>query len=311
MSEELDKNKECDENTETVENELEGEEVESANDSEQVEPEEIESTDDSVNVDTDSDAKVTEIHKECEGVSKVSPTDRALKEKLNEKSSQLMRLAADFDNFKKRQRKNTELQVQNFAEKLMKGLLPVLDSMDRAKESLQDEDIEHLREGFVQIHDLFHHALSEAGVSSMDVLGEQFDPRYHEALMHHPAEGAEPGTITVELQKGWAMGERILRAARVGVAPDAPAEPVDEPEMTVDNDPEAVEPPECESEETIENSNSSAEDLVANESEETESEDQEIIESEDQEIEELEPVDLDAAGCAISGDEAEEKVDSE
>jgi len=166
--------------------------------------------------------------KECEGTSKVSSKElSSLKEKLDTKTAQLLRLAADFDNFKKRQRRDTQLQVQNFAEKLMKGLLPVLDSMDRAKETVDDgEDNEHLREGFVQLFNQFHKAHGDAGVNCMDVLGQPFDPRYHEALMHHPSEGVEPGCITVELQKGWIMGERVLRAARVGVAPDAPAEVV-------------------------------------------------------------------------------------
>ena len=160
----------------------------------------------------------------AKGTSTVSSSEiTSLQEKLNEKTSQLVRLAADFDNFKKRQRRDSQMQVQNFAEKLMKSLLPVLDSMDRAKENINDgEDIEHLREGFLHIYNLFHRALAESGVTAIDAVGEQFDPRYHEALMHHPEEGAAPGSVTVELQKGWIMGERVLRAARVGVAPDDP-----------------------------------------------------------------------------------------
>jgi molecular chaperone GrpE len=179
---------------------------------------------------------------DCDGASKVSSRELpSLKEKLNEKSAQLLRLAADFDNFKKRQRKDTQLQVQNFAEKLMKGLLPVLDSMDRAKETVDEgEDIEHLREGFIQIFNLFHKALKDSGVTSMEVLGHPFDPRFHEALMHHPAEGVEPGSVTVELQKGWMMGDRVIRAARVGVAPDAPSipEPAEDPSDEAVGDPE-------------------------------------------------------------------------
>lgn len=219
---------------------------------------------------------------ECEGASTVSSSElSSLKEKLNAKSGQLLRLAADFDNFKKRQRRDTQLQVQNFAEKLMKGLLPALDSMDRAKETVDDgEDIEHLREGFMQIFNLFHKALSDAGVTSMDVLGHPFDPRFHEALMHHPSEGIEPGSITVELQKGWIMGDRVLRAARVGVAPDAPSEP--EPVEECDAPEEEIEVQVVEeqietSEEVAEDVNDSEESGEFEEAEETE----EIVESEE------------------------------
>jgi len=153
------------------------------------------------------------------------------REKLRVKTDQLVRLAADFDNFKKRSRRDLEREQASFAERLFRKLLPTLDSMDRAKQSVEDgDDLEHLRDGLTQIHSLFWAALAEVGVTPMDCVGQPFDPRFHEALMHHPSPGAAPNSITVELQKGWVLGDRVLRAARVGVAPDTPAATDDTPE---------------------------------------------------------------------------------
>ena len=146
-----------------------------------------------------------------------------LNQKLKVKTDQLVRLAADFDNYKKRSKRDSEIEKASFAERLFTKLLPTLDSMDRAKQSVEDgDDLGHLRDGLSQIHSLFWAALKEVDVHPMDCVGKPFDPRFHEALMHHPMPGAEPNSVTVELQKGWVLGERVLRAARVGIAPDAP-----------------------------------------------------------------------------------------
>jgi len=144
-------------------------------------------------------------------------------EELKKKSEQLLRLAADFDNFKKRQRRETDREKNSVKDGVFLKLLPILDSMDRAAESVRDgDDLEHLRQGLEQIHKQFLTALSDLGVAPMEAVGKVFDPHYHEAMMHMPAEGAEPGDVTAELQRGWMINERVLRPARVGVAPEKP-----------------------------------------------------------------------------------------
>ena len=183
-----------------------------------------------------------------------------LNQKLRVKTDQLVRLAADFDNFKKRAKRDCDIEQAAFAERLFTKLLPTLDAMDRAKQSVEDgDDLGHLRDGLSQIHSLFWAALKEVDVHPMDCVGKPFDPRWHEALMHHPMPGAEPNSVTVELQKGWVLGERVLRAARVGIAPDAPAPepapeaaPEEEPEEPVNNEGQPGDPLLDEAKEVVE-----------------------------------------------------------
>ena len=146
-----------------------------------------------------------------------------LREKLRLKQEQFLRLAADCENIKRRSRLTAERSQQEFKDKLFNRILPVVDAIDRARQAVRDgDDLEHLRDGLIQIGKLLDAALSDVGVKPMEVVGQPFDPQFHEAMMHAPSPGASPGTVTVELQKGFLIDDRVLRYARVGVAPDDP-----------------------------------------------------------------------------------------
>lgn len=147
-----------------------------------------------------------------------------LRGKLKVKQDQFLRLAADCENIKRRSRLASEQAQNAFKDKLFGRFLPIIDAVERARQAVADgEDLEHLRDGLVQIGALFESALQDLGVKVMPVVGEAFDPRLHEAMMHSPAPGARPGTVTLELQKGYYIDDRVLRHARVAVAPDGPA----------------------------------------------------------------------------------------
>lgn len=131
-----------------------------------------------------------------------------------------LRKLADFDNFRKRKDKEmAEFRSQANAE-MLRDLLPVVDNLERAL-AVGSEDIGGIRAGVDLTLRQFKDVLSRHGVVEVDPLGEMFDPSTHEAVSRlHTAE-AEPNTVVQVLQKGYRLGERLLRAALVVVA--APA----------------------------------------------------------------------------------------
>lgn len=131
-----------------------------------------------------------------------------------------LRKLADFDNFRKRKDKEmAEFRRQANAE-MLRDLLPVVDNLERAL-AVGSEDIGGIRAGVDLTLRQFKDVLSRHGVVEVDPLGEMFDPSAHEAVSRlHTAE-AEPNTVVQVLQKGYRLGERLLRAALVVVA--APA----------------------------------------------------------------------------------------
>lgn len=145
-----------------------------------------------------------------------SPTD-ALKE-------QLLRMAADFENFRKRAaREKTELR-RFAAERVLDDFLPVLDNLQRALEHAQADD--PVAEGVRMVAKQFVDTLGQHGVTGFDSIGQVFDPERHEAMSQVPSAEAEPGTVLHEVQKGYMLHDRLLRPAKVVVAlppPETPA----------------------------------------------------------------------------------------
>jgi len=156
-----------------------------------------------------------------------SPVDEAQAEpEVEEKSSepgatelkdQLMRLAADFENFKKRTRREKE-DLRKFAnEKLLKDILPALDNLNRALAHVQDRD-NPLVQGIEMVAKQFLDILDGYGVTSVDSKGKPFDPAIHDAMGQTPSEEFEPGCIADEFEKGYLIHGRLLRPAKVIVA---------------------------------------------------------------------------------------------
>jgi molecular chaperone GrpE len=142
-----------------------------------------------------------------------------------------LRKLADFDNFRKRRDKEmADFRRQANAE-MLRDLLPVIDNLERAL-VVGGDDSGGVRAGVELTMRQFKDVLARHGVVELDPLGEQFDPSAHEAVTRlHTAE-AEPGTVVQVLQKGYLLGDRLLRAALVVVAAPmtpapapAPAEP--------------------------------------------------------------------------------------
>ena len=128
----------------------------------------------------------------------------------------LQRVAADFDNYRKRVARDQESLIARAHERLVKELLPVLDDLERALEAAKEHEEAKLEEGVRLVHRELSHVLKNEGLTPVDTDGK-FDPHEHEALLTQPSD-AEEGAIVQVIQKGYRLGDRILRPARVVVS---------------------------------------------------------------------------------------------
>ena len=128
-----------------------------------------------------------------------------------------LRLAADFDNYRKRTAREHAELTQRANERLLNELLPVLDDLERALEAAAEHDEAKLEEGVRLVHRSLLGLVERHGLTEIDTEGA-FDPHVHEALLAQPAEGAEEGSVLQVLQKGYRLGDKVIRPARVIVA---------------------------------------------------------------------------------------------
>ena len=139
---------------------------------------------------------------------------------------QLKRVAADFDNFRKRVAREREELVAHANERLVKELLPVLDDLQRALEAAAEHEEAALEDGVRLVFRSLQQVLERQGLSEISTDGK-FDPHVHEALLSQPSE-REEGDVLDVLQKGYKLGDRVLRPARVVVAAAPPHPPEDD-----------------------------------------------------------------------------------
>jgi molecular chaperone GrpE len=129
----------------------------------------------------------------------------------------LQRLKAEFDNYRKRAARDQEQLVARAHERLVKELLPVLDDLERALAAAEEHEEAQLEEGVRLVHRALVEALQKEGLAEIETDG-QFDPHVHEALLSQPDDEQESGAILDVLQKGYRIGDKVLRPARVIVA---------------------------------------------------------------------------------------------
>ncbi len=129
----------------------------------------------------------------------------------------LLRLAADFDNYKKRVAREREEYVALANARLLTELLPVLDDLERALSAAAEHEEAKLEDGVRLVHRSLAALLERHGVTAISTDGK-FDPHVHEALLAQPSEDAESGAVINVVQKGYKLGDRVVRPARVIVA---------------------------------------------------------------------------------------------
>ena len=130
----------------------------------------------------------------------------------------LVRLQADFDNYRKRIEKERDQARHRGVEHLIEQLLPVLDGFDRALAAHDDPAYEEYRKGFELIRKQLWDVLAKQGVHRLESVGKEFDPNVHHAIEHVPTTDYPDGAVIDELQPGYTFHHRVLRPAMVRVA---------------------------------------------------------------------------------------------
>jgi molecular chaperone GrpE len=154
----------------------------------------------------------------AEAAPEPSPLEKAQAE-INKLKDSWIRTAADFDNFRKRARKEVEDARKQGGEELLRELLPVFDNLERGIQSAQRaQDVKAVAEGLTMVHKQFDNTLSRMGITKVPTVGHPFDPTVHEAIQQVETDEHPPGTIVSEVQAGYLNGERLVRAAMVVVA---------------------------------------------------------------------------------------------
>ena len=134
--------------------------------------------------------------------------------------NQYVRIAADFDNFRKRQsRDQDDLKVQLIC-KSLSAILPIVDNFERARQQLkpESEEAQTLHRSYQGLYKQLVEVLKQQGVAPMRVLGQQFDPNLHEAVLKEPSEKENEDIIIEELQRGYHLDGKVLRHALVKVS---------------------------------------------------------------------------------------------
>jgi molecular chaperone GrpE len=167
-----------------------------------------------------ADAEALEDERGGVGEAEASPTPDLLAEAEAKRDEYLLgwqRTQADFDNFRKRAQRDQQAFAARAAERLVTKLLPVLDDLERAIDAAEQHEEAKVIEGVEMTRSALAGALASEGLQEIPAEGV-FDPHVHEALLTQPVEGIDSGVIVQVIQRGYRLGDVVLRPARVIVA---------------------------------------------------------------------------------------------
>jgi molecular chaperone GrpE len=156
------------------------------------------------------------VTEEVEHTQEEERTDELVADERDELVDRLQRLQAEFENYRKRAARDQQALVARAHERLVKELLPVLDDLGRALEAAEQHEEAALEDGVRLVHRQLMDVLAKEGLTEIETDGA-FDPHVHEALLAQPSD-AEAGTVVEVLQKGYRLGNHVLRPARVTIA---------------------------------------------------------------------------------------------
>ncbi|MED4016473.1 nucleotide exchange factor GrpE [Sutcliffiella sp. NC1] len=142
-----------------------------------------------------------------------------LENKLEDSENRILRLQADFDNFRRRVRLDQEAAQKYRAQNLVTDILPALDNFERALQvNTDDEKVKSILQGVEMVHRQLVEALKTEGVEAIEAVGKQFDPNVHQAVMTVEDEEHESNTVVEVFQKGYILKDRVIRPAMVKVS---------------------------------------------------------------------------------------------
>ncbi|WP_456278228.1 nucleotide exchange factor GrpE [Bacillus sp. AK128] len=181
---------------------------------EEVKNEEVESVDASTEESSNLHNQDVEVDELTQALEKVKEQEAA----LDEKENKLLRLQADFDNYRRRAKLDMEAAQKYRAQSLVSDILPALDNFERAlKVETEDEKMKSLLQGMDMVYRQLVEALKKEGVEAIDSAGHPFDPHLHQAVMQVEDTSFESNTVIEEFQKGYKLKDRIIRPSMVKV----------------------------------------------------------------------------------------------
>ena len=149
--------------------------------------------------------------------------EERLKERIEELEDKHLRLAAEFDNYKKRMARQYEETMRSANDRILLELLEVVDNFERALHHENDNtDFETFRKGTELIFSQITALLGKYDITPIEALGEPFDPNLHEAVIPIESEDYPEGVVAIEISKGYMQGDRVLRHSKVGVSKGKP-----------------------------------------------------------------------------------------
>ncbi|WP_066156181.1 nucleotide exchange factor GrpE [Halalkalibacter krulwichiae] len=158
-----------------------------------------------------------EISEEAEQTEELS-TEESHQAEVTELNNRLLRVQADYDNFRRRSREEKESAAKYRSQTVIEALLPVIDNFERALlVKPETEEAKALLQGMEMVYRQFQEALKSEGVEVIETVGQTFDPHLHQAVMQVEEEGFESNQIVEELQKGYKLKDRVVRPSMVKV----------------------------------------------------------------------------------------------
>jgi len=142
----------------------------------------------------------------------------ALRAEKNALQDRLLRTAAEFDNYRKRIDRERRDQADNAMADALEDLLPILDNLELALAAPAGDVADAYRKGVELIHRQMTDLLRKRGVTTIEAVGTDFDPRFHQAVVHEVSGDHREGEVILELRRGYMLGDRLLRPAMVKVA---------------------------------------------------------------------------------------------
>ena len=206
-----------------IENQSGGKQPEESESEKENSDEKVSLAEDQVNDPKDSNTEKSENIDADDIKNTVSNNDARLEQLEKEHEtlkSQYVRIAADFENFRKRQsRDQDDLKIQ-LVSKALTAILPIVDNLERARQQIkpESEEAQVLHRSYQGIYKQLVEVLKQQGVAPMRVVGQQFDPNLHEAVMREPSEEFNEDFIVEELQRGYHLDGKVLRHALVKVS---------------------------------------------------------------------------------------------
>jgi molecular chaperone GrpE len=146
------------------------------------------------------------------------PALEALRKEKDALQDRLLRMAAEFDNYRKRVERDRRDQAESATADALTDLLPIIDDLERALKAPASGEADGFRKGIELIHQQTIELLRKRGAKPIDAVGTDFDPRYHQAVVHETSANHREGEVMEEFARGYVLGDRLLRPAMVKVA---------------------------------------------------------------------------------------------